>query len=529
MTQAADTKTPGTVYLVGAGPGDPGLMTLRGKELIERADCLVYDALAPAALLAWAKPGCEKIYVGKRAGCHALPQGEINALLIRCASKYACTVRLKGGDPYVFGRGGEEAAALFEAGIPFRVVPGISSAIAGPACAGIPVTHRAHCTQFTVFTGHEDASKSESTLDIAGIAAAKGTKIMLMGMSRLRQTLDALMEAGQSGSVPAAAVQWAATGRQRSVIATVATLADAVERAGIGSPAVVVIGEVVSAAEQLDWHSRLPLAGKRIVVTRTREQAGELSAELDALGADVIELPTIRITDPSDRRDFAQAVVDSPHYDWLIFSSPNGVKRFFRAFFAVYQDIRELGGARIAAVGPGTAAELKKVGLMVDLMPKKAVAEELIAEFDRRADDFGGVANVTMLWVHSEKGRPVVYRELMKRQAIVDECIAYNTVAETEDTTGAQARLREEGTDFITFTSSSTVRNFMALGIPIPPECRIVSIGPVTTGTLREFGLTPAIEARQHDIPGLVEALRSLCEGGAEKAAASDPAPAKGH
>lgn len=509
----AEDKTPGKVCLVGAGPGDPGLMTLRGKELVERADCLVYDALVPASVLAWASPDCEKIYVGKRSGVHAMPQSQINELLVTCASRHACTVRLKGGDPYVFGRGGEEAAALYAAGVPFEVVPGISSAIAGPALAGIPVTHRAHCTQFTVFTGHEDAAKTESTLDIQGIAAAKGTKVMLMGMSRLRRTLDALLEAGQDADTPAAAVQWAATGRQRSVSATVATLADAVEEAGIGSPAVVVIGEVVSEMPRLDWRSRLPLAGRRIVVTRTREQAGSLVAQLAELGADAIELPTIRITDPSDRRDFAQAVVDSPHYDWLIFSSPNGVKRFFRAFFAVYQDIRELGGARIAAVGPATAAELKKVGLMVDVMPKKAVAEELIAEFDRKADEFGGVANVTMLWVHSEKGRSVVYDELMKRQAIVDECIAYNTVPETDDTTGAQARLRDEGADFITFTSSSTVHNYMALGLGIPEGCRIVSIGPVTTGTLREYGLSPAAEAESHDIPGLVQAIRRLCEG----------------
>lgn len=509
MNERTNSKT-GTVYLVGAGPGDPGLMTVRGRQLLEQADCVVYDALSSGALLAWTKPDCEKIYVGKRAGKHAMPQASINELLISCARQYACTVRLKGGDPYVFGRGGEEAGDLQAAGVPFQVVPGISSAIAGPAYAGIPVTHRSHCTQFTVFTGHEDASKQESTLDIPGIAAAHGTKVMLMGMSRLRQTMEALMAAGQDGDIPAAAVQWAATPRQRSVTATVATLADAVEKAGLASPAVVVIGEVVSEAPRLDWYSKLPLAGKRIVVTRTREQASELSSRLVELGADVMELPTIRITDPTDRRDFAQAVVDCPHYDWLIFSSPNGVKRFFRAFFAVYEDIRELGGARIAAVGPGTAAELKKVGLMVDVMPKKAVAEELIAEFDRKGDEFGGVANVTMLWVHSEKGRDVIYKELMKRQAIVDECIAYNTVPETEDPCGARARLTEEGADVITFTSSSTVRNFMVLQIPIPEGCRIASIGPVTTATLKEYGLVPDAEALTHDIPSLVQAICSL-------------------
>lgn len=500
-------KVKGCVYLVGAGPGDPELMTLKGKSLVERADCIIYDALASPAILGWAKESCEKVYVGKRAGEHARTQLEINRLLVDCACRYACTVRLKGGDPYVFGRGGEEAAELHAAGIPFQIVPGISSAIAGPAYAGIPVTHRGYCTQFTVFTGHENPDKEESSLDIAGIAAAKGTKVMLMGMARLRSTLQALMDAGQAGSVPAAAIQWAATARQRRVCATVATLADAVEKDGLGAPAVVVVGDVVKLAPELDWHSRLPLAGRRIVVTRTREQASELSSALAAMGAEVLELPTIRIVPPTDRKDFAQAVVDSPHYDWLIFSSPNGVKRFFEAFFAVYEDIRELGGARIAAVGPGTASELKKRGIMVDVMPKKAVAEELIAEFDRKADEFGGVANVTMLWVHSEKGRDVIYKELMKRQAIVDECIAYNVAPEEDDPTGARKRLAEEGADIIAFTSSSTVRHFMALNIPLPAGCRIASIGPVTTGTLQEFGLSPAIEAPFHNIPSLVDAI----------------------
>ena len=500
----------GKVYLIGAGPGDPGLMTLKGRELIAKADCLVYDALAAPVMLTWAKSECEKIYVGKRSGNHALPQAEINTLLVECASKYACVVRLKGGDPYVFGRGGEEAQALYAAGVSFEVVPGVTSAIAGPACAGIPVTHRDYCTQFTVFTGHEGANKEESTLDIPGIAAARGTKVMLMGMSRLRETLAALMQAGQGGDVPAAAAQWAATGRQKTVSATVATLADAVEAAGISSPAVVVIGDVVKLAPQLDWRSKLPLCGKRVVVTRTREQASELSGMLENLGADVIELPTIRIAPPSDKRDFAEAVVDAPHYDWLIFSSPNGVRRFFQAFFAVYEDIREIGGARIAAVGPGTAAELKKYGLMVDVMPQKAVAEELIAEFDRKGEEFGGVANVTMLWVHGEQARRVIYDELMKRQAIVDECLAYSTVPETEDISGAQARLREEGADVITFTSSSTVRHFMAMNLPLPEGCRIASIGPVTTATLAEFGLKPDIEAETHTIPSLVEAIRKL-------------------
>ena len=497
-------KKLGTVYLVGAGPGDPGLMTLRGRELVARADCLVYDALAPRVMLSWCKPGCELVDVGKRAEKHTLPQGEINALLVQCAERHACTVRLKGGDPYIFGRGGEEAQALHAAGVPFEVVPGVSSAIAGPAYAGIPATHRDCCSQLTVFTGHETPGKEGSALDIPGIATARGTKVVLMGMSRLRSTLQALMLAGQTGDEPAAAIQWATTARQRTVRATVATLADAVEAAGLGSPAVVVIGSVVELAPELDWRERLPLAGRRIVVTRTREQASELTLALRELGAEVVEMPTIRLIPPSDKQAFAGAVVDSRHYDWLIFSSPNGVKRFFEAFFAVYEDIRELGGARIAAMGAGTAAELKKYGLMVDVMPKKAVAEELIAEFDRKADDFGGVAHATMLWVHAEKARDVIYRELMKRKAIVDECVAYDVAPEAADKAAA---LLADGADVITFTSSSTARHFAQMGLSLPAGCRIASMGPITSAALRELGMPPSIEAELHTIPSLVQAI----------------------
>lgn len=510
-------KNPGKarVYLVGAGPGDPELITVKGLRLLQQADCVVYDALADSALLSHCRPNCEKVYVGKRAGNHALPQEEINRLLIDCATKYACTVRLKGGDPYVFGRGSEEAMALLSAGVACEVVPGITSAIAGPAAMGVPVTHRGICSQFTVFTGHEMAGKEESSLDIKSIAASEGTKVILMGMSHLRHTLQQLMEAGMMPSTPAAAVQWATTPRQRWVTATVATLADVVEQSGVTSPAVVVIGDVVGLqAELAPTVAPRRLAGKSVVVTRTREQASALSSALREYGADVLELPTIRIAPPSDRADFAAAVVDSPHYDWLIFSSPNGVKKFFEAFFSVYEDIRELGGARIAAVGPGTAAELKKYGLMVDVMPQKAVAEELIAEFDRKGDEFGGVANVTMLWIHSEKGRDIVYKELMKRQAIVDECIAYNTVPETEDPTGARGRLAAEGADLVTFTSSSTVHNFMALGIKLPAGCKVASIGPVTSATLREYGIEPDMESEKHNIGHLVQTiLAGLSDG----------------
>lgn len=492
------------VYLVGAGPGDPGLMTLRGRELLERADCVVYDALVPRVMLGWCRAGCELIDVGKRGERHILPQEKINSLLVECAQRYVCTVRLKGGDPYVFGRGGEEAAALQAAGVNFEVVPGISSAIAGPAYAGIPVTHRDCCSQLTIFTGHTAPEKGDSLPDVAAIAATPGTRVMLMGASRLADSMRALQNAGLPGDTPAAAVQWATTARQLCVQATVATLAEDARKAHLSSPAIVIIGDVVRLADALDWRRRLPLSGRRIIVTRTREQAGILSHSLRELGAEVVEMPTLRIIPPPDKQAFAKAVVNSPHHDWLVFSSPNGVERFFDAFFAVYEDLRELGGSRIAALGSGTAKQLRERGLMVDVMPQEAVAEELIAEFDRKADDFGGLANSTVLWVHARQARDVIRRELDKRKAIVDECIAY-------DVAPGDARyaslLLEEGADLITFTSSSSATNFVRMGLSLPEHCSVASMGPVTTATLKKLGMPPTLEADLHTIPSLTEAI----------------------
>ena len=462
----------GIVYLLGAGPGDPGLITVRGRELVGMAEVLVYDALSSAEMLNWAPAACERIFVGKRASRHALPQEEINALLVRLGRAGKKVVRLKGGDPYVFGRGGEEADALHEAGIPFEVVPGVTSAIAGPAYAGIPVTHRGYCTQFTVFTGHEGENKKASSLDLRGIAEAQGTKIMLMGMRKLADVCEALIGYGQEPSVPAAAVQWATTGIQRTVTGTVKTLPARVQKAGLGAPAVVVIGDVVKERESLNWFEKLPLFGKRIVVTRTRAQAGELSARLRRLGAEVLEMPVIRIAPPSNRREFAESVVHAHTYDWLVFSSPNGVERFFQAFFAVYRDIRSIGGARIAAIGPGTEAKLREYGLAVDVMPKKFVAEGLVKAFRDAREEIGTIEHSTFLWVRGEEARRVIYDGLNALGAIVDECIAYKTEAETEDVAGAQAAFRECGADIVTFTSSSTAENFFKLGLPWPEGAR---------------------------------------------------------
>ena len=493
---------PGICYLVGAGPGDLGLVTLRAKECIEHADVLVYDALSNPELLQWAKPGCEKINAGKRAKDHVLTQDETNALIVEKSKLGKSVVRLKGGDPMIFGRGGEEAAELAAAGVPFEIVPGISSTIAGPAYAGIPVTHRDHNTQLTIFTGHEDPTKGFSSIDYAQLAKAPGTKVFVMGVGRLREITGSFIQHGAAAETPIALTQWATTGAQKTIVGTLADIADIAESVNFGSPAVAVIGDVVREREKINWFEKRPLFGKRIVVTRTREQAGELSKALRDLGADVIELPTIRIEHPEDKQSFAEMVTHAHEYDWLVFTSPNGVERFFTAFFATYPDARSLGNPRIAAIGAGTAQKIREYRFAVDLIPEKFVAEGLIDAFKKES-----VENLTMLWIKAAESRDVIYDGLIKLGAIVDECIAYRTVPETEDPTGAKARLAEQGADLITFTSSSTADHFFALGLDWPEGCAAASIGPVTSQTLRKHGMPPAFEANPHDIPGFVSAI----------------------
>ncbi|MCB1204334.1 MAG: uroporphyrinogen-III C-methyltransferase [Verrucomicrobiae bacterium] len=503
------SKKDGICYLVGAGPGDPGLMTLRGKECIEMADVIVYDYLSNAEFLQWAKPGAEKIYAGKKSKDHAIPQGGINQLLVEKAKEGKIVTRLKGGDPLIFGRGGEEAEELRDAGIPFEIVPGISSSIAGPAYAGIPVTHRSHCTQLTIFTGHEDPTKEESSLDYAQIAKAPGTKVMLMGVERLPIITAAILKEGGDPELPVALVRWATTGQQRTITGTLATIAEIAQRENFQAPAVAVFGTVVNCREKLNWFEERPLRGKRVVVTRTRPQASGLSRRLRELGADVLEMPTIRI-EPSqgeEAREYARLVIDAHTYDWLIFTSPNAVDHFFETFYKVRNDAREIGGVRIAAVGPGTAAKLKEYHMATDLMPKKHVAEALADAFK---EEIGSVENITMLWIRAKGARDVLSKDLNRAGAILDEGIAYQTVPETGDPTGAVKRFQEEGADIITFTSASTVECFLDLGLSIPEGCRIASIGPVTSEAIVENGYEPDLEADPHDIPGLVDAVLKL-------------------
>ena len=428
---------------------------------------------------------------------------KLTALLIDKAREGKQVVRLKGGDPFVFGRGAEEAQEIATAGIPFEIVPGITSAIAGPAYAGIPMTHRAHNSHVTFFTGHEDPTKTESAIDYAALAKLGGTQVMLMGVERLGAVTSEMLKHGVRSDLPVALVRWATTGQQETLTGTLSDIAQKAVAKTFEAPAVAVFGDVVSLRDTLNWYEKRPLLGKRIVVTRTRKQASVLSNKLRALGAHVIELPTIRIEPPTNLREFAELVQDAHIYDWIVFTSANGVEAFFDIFFKLYDDAREIGGARIAAIGPATAQRVKDFHLHVDLQPEEFVAEAVVREFKKQ----GSIENERILVVRAEKARDVLPKELSAAGAIVDEAFAYRTVPETRDTSGAQRQLAQGGADLITFTSSSTVENFLALGLPWPKGMRIASIGPITSKTVRDQGLEVDVEARRHDIDGLVEAI----------------------
>ncbi len=500
----ATTHSNGICYLTGAGPGDLGLVTLKARQLIETAEVVVYDYLCNPEMLAWAPKEAELIYAGKKAGAHTLRQEEINALLVEKTASGKKVVRLKGGDPFLFGRGGEEALALAAEGLRFEIVPGVSSAIAAPAYAGIPVTHRGINAQLTIFTGHEDPEKAEEAIDYAKLATQPGTRVMLMGVQRLEPITAALIAHGAAPETPVALVRWGTTGKQQTVRGTLADIAEIVTRTGFTAPAVAVIGEVVNLRDTLNWHETKPLFGQRIVVTRTRNQAGVLSEQLRALGADVHELPTIRIEPPEDRIAFGELVQDAHTYTWLVFTSPNGVDAFFELFFKLYHDAREIGGVRIAAIGPATAARVRSYRLAVDLQPEVAIAEEIVATFLKEST----VENEKILIVRPESARNLLATELTKMGAIVDEAIAYRTVPETGGT-GVET-FRRDGADLITFTSGSTVENFMALGLSLPPELKTASIGPITSQTMRTLGLKVDIEAKTHNIEGLTAAIRDF-------------------
>lgn len=502
-------KSKGAVYLVGAGPGDAGLLTLRGAELLRRADVVLYDALVNPELLRFAPPSAELIARGKNM---TMPQKDITASLIAKARDGKCVVRLKGGDPYIFGRGGEEAEALAAAGILFEVVPGVSSIVAAPNYAGIPLTHREHCSSFTVFTGHSDSADAATALHYAQIAKIPGTKVVLMGTDNLDDWTKSLITQGMSPETPVAIVQWGTLGKQKSVSGTLANIAGLAAKEKIVPPALTIVGDVVKLRDQLNWFEQRPLFGQRIVVTRARAQANEFVTRLAELGAEVMEIPVIKTVPTNDKEDVIDVMLGLNSYDWLVFTSANGVTAFFDLFFKRFQDLRDLGGARIAAVGPATAAKLREMHLQVDLMP----AEALGAKIARAFAENESVENLKMCLLRAGEANPDLPRELEKLGAIVDDIAIYRTVAETEDPTGAGADLLEKGADWITFTSGSTVEHFQAR-FDLPkllkkfPQIKLASIGPETSKAIRALGLTPTLEAKAHTMDGLIgELLREM-------------------
>lgn len=498
-------KSKGAVYLVGAGPGDASLLTLRGAELLRRADTVIFDLLVNPALLRFARADAELISRGKRAD---VPQEKINALMIQKAGEGKTVVRLKGGDPYIFGRGGEEAAALAKAGIYFEVVPGVSSIVAAPNYAGIPLTHREYCSSFTVFTGHEDPEDGAAELLYSQIAKIPGTKVALMGTEKLEEWTKALVSEGTPAETPAAIIQWGTWGRQKSAAGTLATIAALAKEKKMSPPALVILGDVVKLREQLNWFEKRPLFGKRIVVTRSRDQAAELSQKFAELGASVLEIPAIKRVQPDNRQDIVDAMLSLNSYDWLVFTSAYGVEAFFNLFFKHFHDLRDLGGAKIAAVGPATADKLHEMHLQVDAMPDEFVGKKIAEALAKH----GSIENCNICLLRAEAANPDVPRALEEFGAILDDVAVYKTIAETEDFAGAAEDFLKHGADWVTFTSGSTVQFFHAR-FDLPklvkqfPQMKLASIGPETSKIIRSLGLEPKIEAKKHTSDGIIDEL----------------------
>jgi uroporphyrinogen III methyltransferase/synthase len=509
----------GRVHLVGAGPGDPGLLTARALELIADADVILYDRLIPAAALDGARADAELLFVGKEGGGASVPQEETEALMVARARAGKVVVRLKGGDPFVFGRGGEEALALRAAGIAYEVVPGVTAGVAALAYAGIPVTHRGLASAVALVTGHTQAGAGDCTedgetaIDWPALARFPGTLVFYMGVRRLEQISAALIAAGRSPSEPAAVVEAGTLPTQRTVTASLQTIARRASSEDIRAPSITVVGPVAALAERLSWLPPRPLAGRTVAVTRARSQASELARRLGSLGASVVQAPVIRT------RALAGPALDPSPYDLVCLTSPNGVARLFERLGAAGRDARALAGARVAAIGPGTAAALAEHGIVADVVPARSVAEALI-------EALADVPVSHALVARARDARDVLPDALRARGADVDVLALYETVVEPL-AAGALAAAR--AADYITFTSASTVRYFLQAaagareGPPLSPATRIVSIGPVTSETLREHGLEPHVEAARHDIDGLLEALLADARGEPAEPAALAP------
>ena len=498
----------GMVYLVGAGPGDYRLISMKAVDCLKMADVVVYDRLADDRILRWAPEDAEYIYVGKASSNHTMKQEDINQLLVDKAKEGKCVVRLKGGDPFVFGRGGEEGLLLRENNLPFEIVPGITSAISVPAYAGIPVTHRAVATSFAVVTGHEDPTKGKSNMRWEHLATGVDTLVFLMGVANLPHITSKLIENGRSADTPAAVIRWGTKPEQRTLITTVGKAAEDVAKNGIKPPAIFIVGEVVKLRDSLQWFDNLsqrPLFGKRILVTRARNQASKLTAKLENLGAEVIEAPAIEITDPSDLYEALDKAIDHVQdYHWLIFTSANGVEYFFNRLYQAGKDVRALGYAKIAAIGSATAEKLKQYGIVADVIPQEYRAEGVIEAMKGKLPP-----HAKILLPRAEEAREILPEKLREMGAEVEVAPAYRTVCGDVDSEALVSELVNGEIDVVTFTSSSTVKNLVNIigSVDFLKDVKTACIGPVTADTAKSLGIEPDIIAKEYTIDGLVEAI----------------------
>ncbi|MDX9821606.1 MAG: uroporphyrinogen-III C-methyltransferase [Syntrophales bacterium] len=494
----------GKVYIVGAGPGDAGLITLKGIRCLEKAEVVIYDHLVNPEILRHAHAEAQFLYAGKQGGDHTLSQDQINERLVSEAKAGKIVTRLKGGDPLIFGRGGEEAEVLAKAGIAFEIVPGVTSAIAVPAYAGISLTQRGYTSTLAFVTGHEDRSKEGTDIDWKSLAGI-GSVVFLMGVKNLPNIAAALIAHGKAAETPAALIRWGTTPDQRTVTAPLGGIAEAAEQAGIQPPAILVVGDVVSLRERLNWFEKLPLFGRGIVVTRPEAQAEWLGALLAAEGARVIFFPTIRVEPPADWSAVDEAIGRIETYSWIVFTSANGVDFFLKRLKERGRDLRDLKGVRIATIGPATAAKLAELGLRVDLVPGRYLSEGVV-------EAFAGidVAGKRVFLPRAEEARDVIPEGLRKRGATVDVATVYRTVPSDRDPDEILKPLREGGIDVLTFTSPSTLTNFLRIvgkDFCLPPAAKIACIGPITAAAVRKAGLPVDIMEERYTVEGLVEAI----------------------
>ena len=504
----ADSKK-GIVYLVGAGPGDPGLLTLKAKACLEEADVVIYDYLANEAFLDHADEKAELIYVGKKGGSHTKSQEDKNRLILEKARLGNTVVRLKGGDPFIFGRGGEEAEELVKAGVPFEIVPGVTSAIAVPAYAGIPLTHRDYTSTVAFITGHEDPTKEASSIAWDKLANSVGTLVFLMGVGKLPQIAKSLMGHGRSPDTPVALIHRGTVPEQRTVVGKLQDIAERAQKEGLKPPAIIVVGDIVNLREQLNWFENKPLFGKRIVVTRAREQASGFLARLSDLGAACIEFPTIQVVPPRSWDALDRALMRLERYQWLLFTSVNGVKYFFNRLENLGLDIRELKDMKVGAIGPKTAEAVYKKGISPDLVPDEYRAEAVIDAF-RKWD----VKGEKIILPRAAKAREVLPTELVKMGASVDEIPAYETVRPDHDKGRVKGMLEKGEIDMVTFTSSSTVTNFVEMFREERQNLKawmvkvgVACIGPITAQTAEEQGLSVSLVPQEYTIEALTNAI----------------------